>query len=119
MPTDTADGRMRSVMDRDEAMKFIKSIPEINEKEILNEKMREQEYKTDILSGNHEKIVSVIKLLYVRKQERIAQGKRATATDERYFRQAEDVLFSELSFVLNVPKDQMEQFIAETIGDQK
>lgn len=39
--------------------------------DISNEKMREQEYKTAILSGDNEKIVSIIKLIYARKQERI------------------------------------------------
>ena len=43
------------------------------------------------------------------------QGKKVTATDDRYFKQAEDVLFSELSFVLNIPKENMQQFIADTI----
>ena len=41
-------------------MQLIKSIPRINEKEITSEKMREQEDKEAILSGNSEKIVSII-----------------------------------------------------------
>lgn len=43
------------------------------------------------------------------------QGKKITTTDDKYFKRAEDVLFSELSFVLNIPKDKMEQFISDTI----
>lgn len=103
------------MISKEDAMKFIKSIPDIHEMDITNEKMREQEYRTAILSGNHEKIVSIIKLLYARRQKRMEQGKKITATDDRYFKQAEEVLFSELSFVLQVPKEKMEQFIADTI----
>ncbi len=115
IPTDNAEGRIRKVISKEEALKFIKSIPEIDAKDIPNEKMREQEYKTSILSCNNEKIVSIIKSIYARKQERMEQGKKITTTDDKYFKRAEDVLFSELSFVLNIPKDKMEQFISDTI----
>ena len=117
IPVDKADGRIRSVISREEAMSFIKSIPEIEVKEISDERMREHEYKEAVLSGDYEKLVSVIKLIYTRIQKRSAQGRKATATDDRYFRQAENILFSELSFVLDIPKDRMEQFIADTIGE--
>ena len=115
IPTDNAEGRIRKVISKEETLKFIKSIPEIDEKDIPNEEMREQEYKTSILSCNNEKIVSIIKSIYARKQERMEQGKKITTTDDKYFKRAEDVLFSELSFVLNIPKDKMEQFISDTI----
>lgn len=116
VPVDSAEGRIRRVISKEDAIKFIKSIPDIGEKNISNEKLREQEYKAALLSGDNEKIVSVIKLIYARRQERMEQGKKTTVTDERYFRQAEDILFSELSFVLNIPKENMEQFIADTIN---
>lgn len=117
IPVDKADGRIRSVISREDAMSFIKSIPGIEVKEISDERMREQEYKDAILSGDYEKLVSIIKLIYMRIQKRSKQGRKATATDDRYFRQAENILFSELSFVLDIPKDRMEQFIADTIGE--
>ena len=116
VPVDHAKDRIRNVISKEDAMKFIRSIPDISEKDIENEKTREQEYKTAILSCNNEKIVSIIKSIYTRKQERIEQGKTVTATDDRYFKQAENILFSELSFVLNIPKENMEQFIADTIS---
>lgn len=119
VPTDNAAGRIRSVIKKAEAMQLIKSIPGINEKEISSEKMREQEYKEAILSGDPERIVSIIKLLYSRRQERLEQGKKATATDDRYFKQAEAVLFAELSFALDIPKENMEEFIAQTIEQRE
>lgn len=69
VPTDNAAGRIRSVIKKAEAMQLIKSIPGINEKEISSEKMREQEYKEAILSGNPGKIVSIIKLLHSRRRK--------------------------------------------------
>ena len=110
LPVDYVDGRIRNMISNEEAIQLIKSIPNITETEIHNEKMREQEYKAAILSGDNKKIVSIIKLIYTRKQ-----GKKSTATDDKYFKQAEDVLFSELSFVPDVPKENMVQFIEDMI----
>lgn len=77
LPVDYVDGRIRNMISKEEAIQLIKSIPNITETEIHNEKMREQEYKAAILSGDNKKIVSIIKLIYTRKQERIKQGKKA------------------------------------------
>ena len=38
------DGRIRHIITKDDAMKFIKSIPDISKKDISDEKLREQEY---------------------------------------------------------------------------
>ena len=38
---------------------------------------------------------------------------KGTAVDERYFRMAEDNLYSELSIALEIPKEEMEKYIAE------
>lgn len=116
MPVGNAEGRIRSVITKADAMKFIKSIPDIHKKDISNEKMREHEYREAILSGDNSKVVSLLKLIYTRKQERSKQGKKITATDDKYFKQAEDLLYSELSFVLKVPKENMEQFIEDTLN---
>lgn len=113
---DAAKERIRNVISRDEAMRLIKSLPEINEKNISNERRREQEYKSAILSGDLESLVSVMKLIYARRKKRTEEGKKVTAIDDRYFKQAENILFSELSFVLDIPKEEIETFIADTIG---
>ena len=100
---------------REKVERLIALMPDIDEKDIQNEKMREQEYKAVILSGDNEKIASILKLIYSRKQERAEQGKKLSSTDERYFKLAEYMLFSELSFVLNVPREHIEQYIADMI----
>lgn len=115
IPVGNVHGRIRNIISKEDAIAFIKSMPDIDEKDIQNEKMREQEYKAVILSGDNEKIASILKLIYSRKQERAEQGKKLSSTDEKYFKLAEYMLFSELSFVLNVPREHIEQYIADMI----
>ena len=51
----------------------------------------------------------------LRKKQRSEQGKKSTATDERYFKLAEDHLYSELAFALGKDKNEMRQLICDTI----
>ena len=59
--------------------------------------------------------VTIIKTIYIRRQERMAQGKKVTSTDERYFKLAEDSLYSELGFAMNMDKEDVSDFIKERI----
>ena len=63
--------------------------------------------------------VKIIKTLYKRTRDRISQGKKITATDERYLKLAEDSLYSELGFALGRDKEEMPDYIKRRIGEQK
>ena len=59
--------------------------------------------------------MAIIKSLYNRSRIRLAQGKKITSTDEKFFKQAEKALYSELAFSLNIEIDEVEAVITETI----
>ena len=115
VPIDTAENRLRRALSEEEAWEVIEKIPEVEAAWIANDKLREQTYKEAIHSCNPTALVSIIKNLYIRKKQRSEQGKKSTATDERYFKLAEDNLYAELAFALGKEKNQMRQIIAETI----
>ena len=48
---------------------------------------------------------------------RLKQGKKITATDERYLRMAEGNLYSELSIALGIPESGMEDYIMYQINE--
>lgn len=64
IPVDTVHGRIRNIISKEDAIAFIKSMPDINEKDIQNEKMREQEYKAVILSGDKDTFDQVSKVSF-------------------------------------------------------
>ena len=115
VPIDTAENSLRRALSEEEAWEVIEKIPEVEAAWIANDKLREQTYKEAIHSCNPTALVSIIKNLYIRKKQRSEQGKKSTATDERYFKLAEDNLYAELAFALGKDKNQMRQIIAETI----
>lgn len=113
MPTNTENISVRKVMTSDEALELISKISEMNQTWIVNEKLREQRYKEAVRSNNPAELVGIIKLIYIRKQERLEQGKKTTTVDEKYFRIAEDRLYSELQFALNKTREEVCALIEE------
>lgn len=114
-PTDNTKVMMRRVITKEEAQRLIEEMPQIELLWVPNDKQREETYKEALNTGDYRSWVSIVKTLYLRRQERVAQGKKTTALDERYMRTAENELYSELSLTLGVPKEQMEAYIKERL----
>lgn len=112
---DTADKIIRSAMTKNEAEAVIDSIPQIEEAWIENDKLREQQYKDAVKSGSPEALVSIIKTIYSRKKMREFQGKKNTAVDERYYKQAETLLYAEIAFALGCERNDISKKVSESI----
>ena len=117
VPVSNSDSRWRLCLTKEEAWNLIKRIPEIPTAWINNEKMREQNYKEAVKANDPEALVAIIKMIYQRKQKRIAQGKKCTATDARYFQIAENLLYMELGVAIGKPKKEVCKTIIEYITD--
>ena len=113
VPVSSQVSRLRLCLTKDEARDLIERIPEIPTAWTDNEKMREQKYKEAVKANDPEALVAIIKMIYQRKQKRLSQGKKCTATDARYFQVAENLLYMELGAALGKPK----QEVCETIVD--
>ena len=114
-PVDNDKVVMRPIMTKDEAMTLIKEIPHIPLLQIEMERMREESYKRAIRGGDCRTMISLIKAVYQRNREREIQGRKATATDTRYFSMAQDNLHSELAISLGISKDSVKDFIDDHI----
>lgn len=115
VPVDNDKVTVRKVLTDKEAWELIDEIPEIDEMWVQNDKQREGIYKTALKTCDCRELVKIIKTSYTRKQERLKQGKKATATDDKYLKQAKENLYNELAFVLGKEKSEMEQIISEHI----
>lgn len=103
---------MRQMLTKEQAKELIDDIPNIPEMWIGDEKQRELKYREAMHSCDCRQWVSIIKTLYLRRQNRLEQGKKTTNTDDRYFKKAEDNLHGELAMALGMEKGEMEEFIA-------
>lgn len=106
---------MRPIITKEEADELIDEIPQLDTVWIGNEREREALYKAAIRTCDVRELVRMIKTLYQRKRARIESGKKVTVVDERYFHQAEDQLYGELAIALDMPKDEVSDYIRACI----
>ena len=114
-PCDNNKVVMRPVISKKEAEALIKDIPKIKLLVITDEKKREECYKETMRTCDCREFVSILKTIYNRKVTRLAEGKKVTASDERYFNMAEDKLFGELAIALGVEKNSIRLKMKENV----
>lgn len=119
VPVNRAEGMMRPVISREEALELIRDIPQIECVWIANEKDRELQYKEILRMCDCRELVRMIKSLYQRKKERVQQGKKMTVVDEKYFHQAQDQLYEELAYALEMEKEKVLPFIKDSLMQKK
>ena len=86
-------------------------ILEVEELEIMNDKLREKSYKECLLKCDNREWLKIIKTIYSHQQQRVSKGKKMPVIDEMYLKMAEDNLFSELSIALEKPKEEIKKYI--------
>lgn len=118
-PVDNNKTIMRFVLSKEEVEDLIQDIPNIESAWIGNEREREVQYRAALQTCDCRELVKIIKTLYHRKKSRIQDGKKVTVVDEKYFRQAEEQLYGELAFALEMPKDEVGAYIADSIEQKK
>lgn len=114
-PVDNTKAIMRRILSKEEARKLIDEIPNIEIITAADDKEYEAVFKEIMKKQECREWIQIIKTLYLRKQNRIAQGKKTTNTDEKYLHLAEDRLYGELAIPLEMPKDQVEDFIVARV----
>lgn len=110
-PTDNSKILIRRVISAEEAMSIMEESKSIEPLQIENERMRDNSYKTAMKSCDPRQNVSMLKTLLIRKKEREDIGKKITATDERYLKQTEEGLFSELSMATGISREKVKEIM--------
>ena len=115
IPVDSDKTVIRPLLTREEALELIDRIQDVQEMEVTEDKQREERYKEALKTCDCRVWVSMIKALYLRRKDRIEQGKKMTDLDERYFKTAEENLYSELALSLGMSRDEMVDYIKERV----
>ena len=94
--------KMRKLLSVEEINHLIDSMPEEETNWIVNENERREYFKRVIAGGDHLELIKMIKSIYIHRNERQATGKRLHTTDERFFKDAEQILYDEFQYVLKL-----------------
>lgn len=109
--------RMYYPLSFDDANQFITELPQISPFWIDDDRLRNEEYKKALVSGDRKIVASVIKALYIHHKHQSLRGRKLRTMDERVLRDAERILYSEFAFVLGIDLKEASQFILNTIDE--
>lgn len=107
---------MRAVMKKDEALELIDSMKDIELLEISDDKKRNEVFKEALRTYDCKDLVRIIKTLYVRQEKKLAEGKKNTAGDEKYFHMAEERLYGELAISLDMEKSAVKEYVETRVA---
>lgn len=109
---------MRPVIKYEEAQHLIQQIPDL-QTNVLYETRKSQllsdHYESLLQTHDCADLIKLIKSVYIKRQVISENGKNLGKTDERYMKLAEDVLYGEFAVVLGIPKNDVKNYIGETI----
>ena len=83
---------------------------------IDNDIKRKEEYSRIIKDADRHEIIRLIKTLYLRRKELAESGKKLRSTDENYLSLAENMLFEEFAYALDIDKSEVVEYIEKHIA---
>ena len=83
---------------------------------IDNDIKRKEEYSRIIKDADKHEIIMLIKTLYLRRKELTKIGKKLRSTDENYLNLAENMLFEEFAFALDIDRSEVVEYIENHIA---
>ncbi len=116
-PVDNNKVVMRHILTKSEVEALIGRICDIDTIIVANDRLRETVYKEALHTCNCEDLIKIIKTIYIRKQDRIREGKKSTNSDERYLKLAESALYGEFALVLDMKRDEVESYITSSVNN--
>ena len=114
-PVDNEKIKIRKILNKEQAKELINEIQEFEPEWIEDDKEREKGFTEALRCADCKLLFKMIISLYKRKERRIADGKKATSTDERYFHAAEDILYGELAIPLGINKEEVRDYIMNCV----
>ena len=93
---------LHRLLSKTEINKLIDSKPDEGVAWIINDNDRKEHYRKILASGNHVKLIRMIKSIYAHQKAREAVGKRLHMIDEHFFKDAEQILYNEFQYILEL-----------------
>jgi CarD family transcriptional regulator len=111
---------MRPIISAEEAERLIDMIPKIQAEPYYNDRMQEltQHYEAAIKAYNCADLIELVMSIYAKKQIVKQQNHKFGQIDQKFMKQAEELLFGEISVALGIPLDKVQKYIASRVEEQ-
>ena len=108
----------RPIITREEAEALIAQMPSVAAQPYYNRNLNQlrEYYRSQLESPDCATLILLVKSLYVKKKEAEEQMRKFGAVDERFMKEAENLLFGEFAAALDIERDEVEKYIAKKLA---
>ena len=111
-----AMAKLRPVMTRDELESVLLSEDVRVDSWIADENARKQRYRELISNGDRVELLRMVRTLNQHKQEQTAAGRKFHLCDENFLRDAQRLIDTEFSVILDIPTHQVRDYVLEKLN---
>ena len=118
-PVDSEKVPMRPVISPEEAEAIIDLFPSVQAEACRAPTIQAlaQKCQNAVHSGDCRDLIGMMKAIHAKRRQAESQNRRLGMVDERYMKQAERLLYGELSAALDIPFDEVEPYIARRMEE--
>ncbi len=117
-PIEGAKVRIRDVKSKEEIQELLNHVEELEVIHEKNDRIRQEKFKEEIALFDPEPLAGVVKTVYLRKQMRIAAGKKVMSSDEKVLQVAGKKLFEEMAFALDQKMSEVQTTFYENLTSE-
>lgn len=108
---EAAMGKLRPMLTPEQMQELLHSEEVRTENWIKEENLRKNTYRELITSGDRAGLLRMVYTLYNHRKSQTAAGKKVHLADDNFLRDAEKLLASEISVVMEIPQDQARTYL--------
>lgn len=108
----------RPIISADEAHRLIDIMPSLHAEPYYNRNLNQlrEHYRSCIDSHSCEELIRLTKSLHLKRTEMESTKRKFGAVDERFMREAEDLLFGEFAAALGIERENVRNYIADRLA---
>lgn len=110
-----AVSKLRPMLTREEVDTLLASDDTHQDIWVAEENQRKQRYRELINSGDRAALISMIRALRTHRESQLAVGRKFHLCDENFLRDAQKLLISEFSSVLDIPQPEVAAYIEKKL----
>ncbi len=119
IPVDDYDGKVRKLLTKEEIYALIDEMPEVETEWCEDRNQRKNQFFSVLRSDDYQQLISMMRAIYLQRDEQISKGKKLLAADEKAMREAEKLIHHEFSFVLGIDEKDIPDFIESRIESRQ
>ncbi|MBN1631089.1 MAG: hypothetical protein JW990_15120 [Thermoleophilia bacterium] len=111
----------RPIISKREAEELVETIPSVKAEAYHSQRVQEiaEHYKTLVVTHDCGDLIELTMSLYAKKEQIGEEKGTFRAVDQKFMKQAEELLFGELSVALGIPKEAVPEYIASRVDDRR